>query len=215
MNLKFKGILRTVCALALCFAVTPAFAATTETKTGPAVKAVVQSAKIDVETLRADIAKKGETVRQLEAKKVAALKMISANKKDAKRIELEQKTLNYANDGRNRLARAISDLEKITTIIETRIAALKTEAKDTTAAEQAVALAKTNIQAAKDHITALTDTQNKTVNAEKLVDGMSIVGTALIDIETSLKAARQNLLDAFNLIKLTAPVTSATAPATR
>lgn len=222
MNLKFKGLLGVVCALALSFAVTPALAATTKpAPKGAEVKQVVQAAKVDIEALKTDVKNKGQQVREIEAKKVAALKKIDNSKKDAKRLGVEQNTLNYINDARNRLTKAVADLENIATQLDSRIASLKTAGKDTAVAGDALALARVNIQAAKDHITAFTSTQNQAINAEKLSDGIVIVGTALTDIETSLKTARQSLIDVVTAIKAIAPVanttptTGATAPATR
>ena len=223
MNLKFKGLLGVLLALALSFAVTPAFAATTKTATkGAEVKKVVQTAKVDIEALKTDVKNKGQQVREIEAKKAASLKKIDNSKKDAKRIGVEQSALNYINDARNRLTKAVTDLDTVATQLDSRITSLKATGKDTTAAENALALARANIQVAKDHITAFTNTQNQAVNAEKLSDGIVIVGTALTDIEASLKTARQSLMDVVTAIKTvapvanpTAPVTGATAPATR
>ncbi len=218
-NVRFGGGVGVALALALSLAaVTPVLAATTATKntttkntTGTAVKTVVQATKVDLQSLLSDIQNRGQQVRTLEAQKVAALKKIDAAKKDAKRLDADQKTLNFVNDARNRLQKAISDLENIAAQIDSRIITARAAGRNTGTAEQNMALARANIQAAKDHVAAFTNTQNTAINAEKLADGIVIVGTALTDIETSLKTARQNLTDAVTALK--AISTTGTKPA--
>jgi chromosome segregation ATPase len=205
MKLALKGFLGILAALALSLAISPVFAAT-------AANTTVQAPKIvDIQALTTSIVNKGQQVRTIEAQKIASLKKIDNSKKDAKRLAADQSTLNYINDARNRLTKSITDLQNVAAQLASRISSLKAAGKDTTTASNDLTIANTNIQAAQDHITAFTDTQNQAINAEKLSDGIVIVGTALTDIETSLKTARQNLTDTVSAIKA---ATGTTAPAT-